>query len=131
MQLQQDFVADMSHELRTPLTTVRGNLALLHRAPPLPVEEQADILSDLEAESDRLIRLVNGLLVLARTDAGQNLVKEPVSVLSVVSEVCRQARQLDPQREIVATPQDLTVLGDPDAVKQILLILLDNALKHS
>lgn len=131
LQLQQDFVADVSHELRTPLTTVRGNLALLHRTPPLPAEEQADILSDLEADSDRLIRLVNGLLVLARADAGQKLVKEPVSVLSVVSEVCRQARQLDPQREIVATPQDLTVLGDPDALKQILLILLDNALKHS
>jgi len=131
LQLQQDFVANVSHELRTPLTTVRGNLALLHRSPSLPVEEQADILSDLEAESDRLIRLVNGLLVLARADAGQKLVKEPVSVLSVVSEVCRQARQLDPQREIVATHQDLTVLGDPDALRQILLILLDNALKHS
>ena len=131
LRMQLDFVADVSHELRTPLTTVHGNLALLQRDPPLPEDEQADVLTDLVEESDRLIRLVNGLLVLARADAGRSLLQEPVPVRSVVEEACRQARQLDKEREIVEAVQDVTVLGDRDALKQVLLILLDNALKHS
>ena len=78
LEMQRDFVADVSHELRTPLTTLRGNLGLLRREPPIPAEEQADILTDMMDESDRLIRLVNDLLVLARADAGRSLAKEPL-----------------------------------------------------
>jgi two-component system OmpR family sensor kinase len=136
LKMQRDFVADVSHELRTPLTTVRGNLALLSRTPALPPDEQEDILADLVEESDRLIRLVNDLLVLARADSGRNLVKEPVKIHPIIEETCRQARQLNQQREIIAENPDegmkeLTALGDRDALKQVLLILLDNALKHS
>lgn len=128
---QREFVADVSHELRTPLTTVRGNLDLLRRKPPLPREEQADILNDLVDESDRLIRLVNDLLVLARADAGRNLQKEPVLIQPLASEVVRQVRLLDPERKIDVKTRDETVLGDRDAVKQILLVMLDNAVKHT
>jgi two-component system OmpR family sensor kinase len=131
LEMQRNFVGDVSHELRTPLTTVRGNLALLRHDPPLPVEEQADILSDLSEESERLIHLVNDLLILARADAGRSLVREPVAVQPVVAEACRQARQLAPQREISEDAQPLSVLGDRGALKQVLLILLDNALKYT
>lgn len=132
LEMQRNFVADVSHELRTPLTTLRGNLGLLGRNPPIPHAEQADILTDMVDESDRLIRLVNDLLVLARADAGRNLAKEHVEIVPVLEETCHQARQLDPQRKITlqAAP-DLSILGDCDAFKQILLIALDNALKHS
>jgi signal transduction histidine kinase len=83
-------------------------------------------------ESDRLIRLVNDLLVLARADAGRNLAKEPLAILPVLEETCHQAQQIDPNRQIILNaPAELSVLGDRDAVKQVLLILLDNALKHS
>ena len=132
LQMQRDFVADVSHELRTPLTTLRGNLGLLRRTPPMPQEEQSDILNDMVDESDRLIRLVNDLLSLARADAGRDLTKEPVDVSSLLDETCRQARQLDPQRQIqLDVIQNLQILGDKDALKQIFLIALDNALKHS
>jgi len=104
---------------------------LLRRQPPLPAEERADILNDLVGESDRLIRLVNDLLILARADAGRNLQQEPVTVQPLVSEVTRQVRLLDPQREIHESVEDVTALGDRDAIKQILLVLLDNALKHT
>jgi signal transduction histidine kinase len=131
LEMQRNFVADVSHELRTPLTTLRGNLGLLRRTPPIPDEEQTDILTDMVDESDRLIRLVNDLLVLARADAGRNLVKEPVAILPVLEETCRQARQLAPQRKITLDAADLSILGDQDALKQVLWIALDNALKHS
>jgi two-component system, OmpR family, sensor kinase len=131
LEMQRNFVADVSHELRTPLTTLRGNLGLLRRQPPIPAEEQADILTDMTDESDRLIRLVNDLLILARADAGRNLAREPVAILPVLEETCRQAQQLDPQRQITLIAADLFIHGDRDALKQVLLIALDNALKHS
>jgi len=132
LQMQRDFVADVSHELRTPLTTLRGNLGLLRKNPPMPAEEQTDILTDMVDESDRLIRLVNDLLVLARADAGRSLSKDSVEVFSVLDETARQARQLDSGRKIsLDAATNLKVMGDRDAIKQVLLIALDNALKHS
>ena len=132
LQMQRDFVADVSHELRTPLTTLRGNLGLLGQESPAPAEEQADILNDLVEESDRLIRLVNDLLLLARADAGRNLVKEPVAVQPVIEETTRQVSLLEPERQIHLDVQaDLEIIGDRDAFKQVMIILLDNALKHS
>ncbi len=132
LQMQRDFVADVSHELRTPLTTLRGNLGLLRRDPPMPPDEQADILADMVDENDRLIRLVNDLLLLARADAGRRLEKEPLDLLSILEESVRQAHQLDESRPInLSVEGECMILGDRDALKQVMLILLDNALKHS
>ena len=132
LEQQRNFVADVSHELRTPLTTLRGNLSLLGRKPPAPPEEQADILADMVDESDRLIRLVNDLLLLARADAGRSLSAEPIAIQPVLEETVRQARQLDLNRQITLDiPIGVSIIGDRDAFKQVMLILLDNALKHS
>jgi signal transduction histidine kinase len=132
LQMQRDFVADVSHELRTPLTTLRGNLGLLRRTPPMTPDEQADTLADMVDESDRLIRLVNDLLLLARADAGRSLTKEPLEIQPVLEETVRQAHQLDENRQInLDIPPNISILGDRDAFKQVILILIDNALKHS
>ena len=131
LKMQRDLVADVSHELRTPLTTIRGNLELLQREPPMPGDEQSEVLTDVVDESDRLIRLVNNLLILARADAGQSLTLQTIPVRAVIDEACKQARQLDRQREIIEAVEDLSVIGDRDALKQVLLILLDNAIKYT
>ncbi len=132
LQVQRDFVADVSHELRTPLTTIRGNLTLLQRRPPIPQAEQDDILDDLISESERLSRLVTDLLTLARADAGRKLELGPVNLAPLVDDVCRQARLLAPERDITCTGEDdLSVQANEDALKQVLLILLDNAIKHA
>ena len=131
-QQQQQFVADVSHELRTPLTTIRGNLSLLRREPPVSIEERTDILDDVTEESDRLIRLVNDLLALAHAESGRQMRSETVQIKSLVEDVCRQARLLDPERAIVCDDvRNVAVLGDQDALRQVLLILMDNALKHT
>lgn len=129
---QQQFVADVSHELRTPLTTLRGNLGLLRREPPISDADRAEVLSDMVEESERLIRLVNNLLTLARADARRSFQSVPIPVKPLLEEVCRQANLLAPARTITcdAVP-DVAVLADRDALKQVLLILLDNALKHT
>ena len=132
LQMQREFVADISHELRTPLTTLRGNLSLLRRNPPMPSEEREDILNDLIDENDRLIRLVNDLLLLARADAGRELARDALDAGELLKDVTRQAQVLDPERSIrLQVPAGLTMLGDRDALKQILLIAVENAIKHS
>jgi signal transduction histidine kinase len=132
---QRLFVADVSHELRTPLTTVRGNLELLRHEPPLPPVEQADILADLVEESDRLSRLVNDLLVLAHADAGRTLTVAPFPLAPLLAETARQiaplARGRDFTLDLPRAQLDPAVVGDRDALKQVLLILLDNAFKHT
>jgi len=132
LQSQRRFVADASHELRTPLTTVRGNIELLRRVPPIAAEERAEILVDTTEEVDRLIRLVNQLLVLARADAGQTLRRDPIPLRALIEDVRRQVKLLAPRTEMrCESPTDVVVQGDRDALKQVLLILVDNALVHT
>lgn len=130
LEMQRRFVVDVSHELRTPLTTLRGNLDLLRLDPPIPDAERADVLTDMVDESDRLIRLVNELLLLARADVRRNLKQESIDLRPLLEETCRQARFLDKSRKIALKAEDTTVVADRDALKQILLIVLDNAFKH-
>lgn len=132
LESQRRFVADASHELRTPLTTVRGNIELLQREPPIESKERAEILSDTKDEVERLTRLVHQLLVLARVDTGRELRREPIVLKPLVEDVCRQTKLLAPNRTIVCNSLlDVTVRGDRDALKQVLLILLDNARLHT
>jgi signal transduction histidine kinase len=129
---QKQFVADVSHELRTPLTTLRGNLELLRRDPPVSEEDRQEVLADMTSEGERLIRLVNDLLRLARADARQSLQSEIVPIAPLLEDLCRQARLLDPGRAISCTcHSDADLLADRDGLKQTLLILMDNALKHT
>jgi signal transduction histidine kinase len=132
LEMQRRFVADVSHELRTPLTTLSGNVELLRREPPISTEDRSEVLADMGSESKRLIRLVNDLLALARADARRPLQSEPVAIRPIVEEACRQARHLAPDREITcdAAP-DVAAMGQADAIKQVLLILLDNATRHA
>jgi signal transduction histidine kinase len=131
LEMQRRFVADVSHELRTPLTTLSGNVELLRREPPISAEDRSEVLDDMGSESKRLIRLVNDLLALARADAHRPLQSEAVAVKPIIEEVCRQARLLAPEREIdCSAPPGVAVWGQADALKQVLLILLDNAIKH-
>lgn len=132
LEKQRDFVADVSHELRTPLTTLRGNLELLRRQPSIPAEEQVDIHNDMVEETDRLIRLVNDLLVLARADAARNLKQERVPVRPIIDEVVRQCFTEFKDRKVhIIADESLALLGDRDAFKQVLLILVDNARKYT
>jgi signal transduction histidine kinase len=132
LQAQRRFVADASHELRTPLTTIRGNLGLLQRQPPISPADRDAVLADMVDETERMSRLVNDLLVLARTDAGRPLRSEPVSLKPLVDEMCRTAHALSTTHTIVcANDLDVAACGDEDALKQVVLILLDNALRYT
>jgi signal transduction histidine kinase len=130
--VQRRFVGDASHELRTPLTTIRGNLGLLERKPPIMEADREAVVADLVSETERLMRLVGDLLTLARSDAGRPLRQEPVALGPLLASLLRRLAVAHPGREIRQEGwADLVVLGDPDALTQVLLIMLDNALKFT
>jgi two-component system OmpR family sensor kinase len=129
---QRRFIADASHELRTPLSVVRGNLDLLALG-GADADEIAALLNDARGETERMGRLVGDLLLLAQADAGQHLTLRPVAIAPVLHDAFRAARFF---REGVSLslgpiPEDVTVEGDADRLKQVALILLDNALKFT
>ena len=133
---QRRFVADASHELRTPLTTIRTNLELLLRAGDrLDPNDHDEAVADSLAEVERLSRLVNDLLTLARADSGLQLERrDAVQVDRVARDVYRQARlmALPHEHTVVAEPIDEAVVtGDADYLKELLLILVDNAVSYT
>jgi signal transduction histidine kinase len=129
---QRRFVADASHELRTPLTTIRGNVGLLIHQQDIAAEDRVAALNDIAGESERMSRMVQDLLTLARADAGYHLEKSPIDLRPIVQEVSRQAQTLQPTRRIELLDGQPAVLhGNADAIKQLLWILIDNAFKHT
>jgi two-component system OmpR family sensor kinase len=131
---QLRFVADVSHELRTPLTTIRGNLELLQRLDTGGDREQKEILADAVSESGRMGRLVHNLLVSARAEAGRHIDKCPVQLGKVVQAEARQTPLLGEARfetEHLELLEQAVVAGSEDYLKQLLLILLDNAFKFT
>ena len=128
---QRRFVADASHELRTPLTTIQGNAGLLAHGPPISEPVRRAAATDIAEESERMGRLVDRMLTLARADSGLRLQLAPVDLRSLVVDVTRQAAAVHPERTFEVNVVDAPVAGDQDALRQLLWILLDNALRHS
>ncbi len=129
---QKRFVADVSHELRTPLTTIQGNVQLLRRGAAADPEARRETLADIEAEVARMSRLVADLLFLARMDAGVELDVAPVELDTLVLDVYRQAQIMGDGVEVRLGHEDQAVIqGDADRLRQLLLNLVDNALKYT
>jgi two-component system, OmpR family, sensor kinase len=129
---QQRFVSDASHELRAPLTAIQGNLELLSRHRSMPEVEREEALAEVTREANRLSRLVADLLALARADAGVPLKHRLLDLDEVVLDAYREARQLSQGQTLNLDPfEPIQVTGDEDRLKQLLLILLDNALKYT
>ena len=135
-QMQVDFVADVSHELRTPLTSIKGTLETLRAGAVNDLDVRDRFLETAEAETDRLIRLVNDLLVLSRVDsAALNLSRKPTDidrlVQAVADRLAEQARALDLTIKVSIDADVLPAWADADRIEQVLLNLTDNAIKYS
>ncbi len=129
---QQRFVADASHELRAPLTSIRANLELLDRRGNMSDEERRVALGEVRHEAERLATLVGDLLVLARADARVPLRRQRVELDRVLLDAFGQAQHLAHGQELdVAEFEPALVEGDPDQLKQLFLILLDNAVRYT
>jgi two-component system OmpR family sensor kinase len=129
----RQFIADASHELRTPLTSIRGFIDVLLRGAKDDAETAEQVLLATRREAERMSRLVNDLLTLARLDVGRPLELQRVDLIGLVGEAVDQGRILAGDREVALRSDGagrLLVNTDADRLKQVLLVLLDNALKY-
>jgi heavy metal sensor kinase len=128
------FSADASHELQTPLTTLRGELEVALRSARTPGEYQETLRSALE-EIDRISRLVEGLLILARAESGAlRMDRRPVDLAGLVEEVYWRLKVLADERSVelrMAVEEPLVVSGDRDRLRGLLVNLVDNAVKYT
>jgi signal transduction histidine kinase len=131
---QREFAADASHELRTPLTVIRSSVEHLRRQRGRPIAEVDEALDDIDAEVEQVTRLVEDLLLLARSDSGAvTLERVPVRLDIVLAEAAAALAQPAAERGIgvAVDPQPVAVVGDPSRLRQLVTILLDNAIRHS
>jgi signal transduction histidine kinase/FixJ family two-component response regulator len=134
VEAKDEFLALISHEMRTPLTSVYGSAQILwSRKDRLSEEVRHDLTESLARESERLRRIVEDLLVLARIEVGSRLVVEPVSVPAVVRGVLDSFSHFRPDRrvELDLAPDMPPLAAEPTYVEQVLHNLLSNADKYS
>ena len=135
---QRRFLADASHELRTPLTVLQGNLHFLEQAVDAPDSDRWDALHAARLEADRMGLLVGDLLALSQADAGSGIQRQPVEVDRVVVDAFRRIqsreRSFDPDRVPLlrlGRLEEAVVEGDYERLLQLVVILLDNAVKYT
>jgi PAS domain S-box-containing protein len=136
-ELKADFVATVSHELRTPIAAVHGAAKTLEREDIVFTDElRRQILSVISDQSERLVHLVNDILLTSQVDSGRLvLASDHVDVAEVARRVIEAARMHAPEElslELVVAPASLpAVAADRDKLRQVLANLVSNALKYS
>lgn len=131
---QREFAADASHELRTPLTVIRSSVEHLNRHPDRRVAEHHEALDDIDAEVEHLSALVDDLLLLARSDSGAAaLERSPLDLGDVAFDAASSLRRTAEDRGVIVSvdPEPAMVEADPERLRQLVMILVDNAVRHS
>jgi len=134
--IRSDFVANVSHELRTPLTAIRGYAETLLRNPPADPRDAEHFLGIIHRHSERLGRLIDDLLTLSDLESGKiQLTKEKVDIDKLVGHVLEIFQEQARKRGITlshALEDSLPpILGDTDRLQQLLINLIDNAIKYT
>ena len=128
------FSADASHELKTPLTILKGEMEVALRSPRSPEEYQRVLASGLE-EIDRINHLVDGLLLLARVDAGMlQLERQPIALEKLLQEIGEQMNVVAASHSVDLQEGELepvTLMGDREHLRRLFLNLVDNAIKYT
>jgi len=131
---QREFAADASHELRTPLTVIRSSVEHLQRHRDEPVAAVGDALEDIDDEVRHMTSIVEDLLLLARSDSGAIALEHvPVDLGDVAADGASALGKPATDRgiHVVVDPQPAVVAGDPARLRQLVMILVDNAIRHS
>ena len=131
---QREFAADASHELRTPLTVIRSSVEHLTRHRDRPLAESSEALEDIDAEVTHLTALVEDLLLLARSDSGAvPMDRVDLDLGDVAFDAASALGRAASARgvAVLVDPEPSMVKGDPARLRQLVMILVDNAVRHS
>lgn len=132
---QKQFIADASHELKTPLTVISTNTDVILSNSSDTVESQSKWLNYIKNETIRMTKLVNSLLYIAKYDANETkILFKKINLSNIISSICLQYEPLiyeNNKKLITDIDNNITIMGDEDKIKQLLNILMDNALKYS
>lgn len=132
---QQQFVSDASHELRTPLAVIQSKTDVLFQSPSATIEEKAVDISTISKECRRLSKLVSNLLLLARSDSNQiEMEKKTFELDKLLEEIINPYKEIASYQEkamILKVERDITFMGDRERIHQMMVILLDNAMKYT
>jgi len=134
LQRQREFAANASHELRTPLTVIGASVEDLNRNRRSKVEDVGEALGDIEAEVRHMTALVEDMLLLARTDSGVVQVDRiPLDLGDIAADAASMLVTLGQERgvSVVLDPLPAPVTGDPLRLRQLVTIMVDNAIRHS
>jgi signal transduction histidine kinase len=134
LQRQREFAANASHELRTPLTVIGASVEDLKRNRRSKVEDVGEALGDIEAEVSHMTALVEDMLLLARTDSGVvQIERVPLDLGDVAAEAAGMLSAVGHERgvAVVLDPLPAPITGDPMRLRQLVTILVDNAIRHS
>jgi signal transduction histidine kinase len=134
LQRQREFAANASHELRTPLTVIGASVEDLKRNRRSKVEDVGEALGDIEAEVGHMTALVEDMLLLARTDSGVvQIERVPLDMGDIAAEAAGMLSAVGQERGVgvVLDPLPAPVSGDPMRLRQLVTILVDNAIRHS
>jgi signal transduction histidine kinase len=132
-EMQQTFIANASHELRTPLTLIRASSEVALRQ-TRPTEKQKNLLQDIMCECDHMSQLVEDLLLISKLDTHQlKLDLKVISMKDLLEDVQRQFAPLAEKQNVslILNEQQGVVMGDRMRLRQVFLILLDNALRYT
>lgn len=124
---QQQFVDDAGHELRTPITVIRGHLEVMSEDPT----ERNETMALVSDELDRMSRVVNDLLLLAKSEQPDFVVPEELDLADLLVEALGKARMLGPQRWVLDELAEGRVLADGQRLTQALMQLATNAVAHT
>lgn len=134
-QKQQEFVSDASHELRTPLAVIQAKTDILFRSPTATIQEKIIDISTISKESRRLSKLVTNLLTLARSDSDQiEMKKSEFQLDELLKEIVQQYEEFAMYQEKtlrLEAAEPVTFLADKERIHQLIVILLDNAIKYT
>jgi two-component system, OmpR family, phosphate regulon sensor histidine kinase PhoR len=133
--VRKDFVANVSHELRTPITAIRGYAETLKAGALADAVNAPKMVDIIHRQSERLTELVEDLLELSRIEAKQiHLQKQPINLATAVQRAAEAVRPNAARKNIqleLTLPTGLEALGDERGIEQVLLNLLDNAVKYT